>query len=405
MSVPITILIFLLILSSFFSAAEVAFVTLTDAKISAMVKKKLPRAKSIRKLKLNPRRLLITVLIGNNIVNIGATSLATVIMTQLFDSAAIGITTGIMTLLVLIFGEIIPKSYASTHAPKFAVFATPLIQLLQFITYPIIRIFEWITHVVTGGETVNHISEEEIKALTLQSAKQGNIEKEEHTMIKRLFKFNDITAEDIMTPRVQVNFLSDDISIEKATDIIKDTSHSRFPVMHETQDTIIGFVHARDILLAYHKENENLSIKKITRPILTFPKQMNIDDIMREFQKKQIHLGVVVDEFGGTEGIVTLEDVIEELVGEIIDEHDIDKSLIKRIDKNTIIVMGDTSVYDINDFLNCLIPTEKNVNIAEAILNKYKKLPRKGTEIKLGNTIATIVSVKNRRIEKIQIKK
>jgi len=175
--------------------------------------------------------------------------------------------------------------------------------------------------------------------------------------------------------------------------------------MHETPDHIVGFVHARDVLLAYYTGSTSQLIKNIAHPIITITRQMKIDDVMQEFQKKQLHLGVVVDEFGGTEGIVTLEDVIEELVGEIIDEHDLDEAVIKRIDKNTIIVLGDTSVYDINDFLNCYIPAKKNINIAEAILNEYKKLPRKGTKITIGNTTATILSVKNRRIDKIQIKK
>ncbi|MBI2436954.1 MAG: HlyC/CorC family transporter [Candidatus Magasanikbacteria bacterium] len=325
MTLQLITLILLLALSAFFSASEVAFVSLTDAKVEAMIKRKFPRAEKIRELKKNPRRLLIMILIGNNIVNIGSASLATVLATSWFESAVIGITTGVMTILVLIFGEIIPKSYATNHAKKIAIFSTPIFTLLQYILYPFIIILESVTNAVAGKHGIDTVSEDEIRALTKQGARQGTIEKQERLMIERLFKFNDITAEDIMTPRVMVTFIEDTLTIDEVTEIIERSTHSRYPVIHDTPDTIVGFVHSRDALLAHHNDKENQPIKQIIRPIVAIPRQMKIDDCMREFQKQKIHVGVVVDEYGGTEGIVTLEDVIEELVGEITDEYDVDK--------------------------------------------------------------------------------
>jgi CBS domain containing-hemolysin-like protein len=310
-----------------------------------------------------------------------------------------------MTILVLIFGEIIPKSYATNHAKKIAIFSTPIFRLLNIILFPAIIILETLTNAIAGKHGIDAVSEDEIRALTRQGAKQGTIEKQERLMIERLFKFNDITAEDIMTPRVMVTFIDDDLTIDEVTEIIEKSTHSRYPVIHETPDTIIGFVHSRDVLLAHHRDNENQSIKQIVRPIVTIPRQMKIDDCLREFQKQKIHVGVVVDEYGGTEGIVTLEDVIEELVGEITDEYDIDESSIDRIDKKTIVATGGTTLRDIDLILNAGIEGDKNDTIAETILDTLGNLPKKGQKIDFGTATCTILEVKRRRIESVKIQK
>jgi putative hemolysin len=405
MTINILILLALISISAFFSAAEVAFLSLSDAKIEAMKKKKLPKAGLLKKLKSEPRRLLITILIGNNVVNIGASSFATVVATQIFESAVIGITTGVMTLLVLVFGEIAPKSYASNHPRRFAIFSAPILRFFQIIIFPLVVIFEWITILMTGKQTDDRVSEEELRALAKTGLKQGAIEEDEGMMIERLFSFNDITVEDIMTPRVHVVYIHDNNTIEEATKIIEQNPHTRFPIIENTPDKIIGFVHSRDVLLAYHKDKENVSIKEIIHPIIAVPKQMPIDDIMREFQKTHTHMAMVVDEYGGTLGIVTFEDVIEELVGEITDEHDINENLIERIDKNTIHVSGDTIIRDIIDFLNCTIPGDEFDTIAEIMLDELQKLPRRGQTVTLGDVTCTVTEVKKRRIQKVKIQK
>lgn len=401
MTAQLITLLVLLILSAFFSAAEVAFVTLTQAKVEAMVKCRLPRSKQIRKLKKSPRKLLVAILIGNNVVNIGASSLATVVMANFFDSAVIGITTGIMTLLVLVFGEIIPKSYATNHPKKFAIFATPIVRFLIFFLYPFIIIFEGITNVVAGKETADSISEEELLALAKSGTKQGVIEHAEGVMIERLFAFNDITAEDIMTPRVNIISMYHNGTVKEAIEVIEVNPFTRYPVMKKTPDNIVGFVHARDVLLAQKKKKKQ--IKSILRPMLTVPKQMKIDELMKEFQKRSTHMAVVVDEFGGTEGIITFEDVIEELVGEIADEHDIDKNLMRRIDKHTVIVAGNATLRSIGSFFNCAIPGKKLDTIAEIVLDHLEKLPRKGHTVDIGPVTCTILEIKKRRIEKVQL--
>lgn len=401
----IIILIVFIILSAFFSAAEVAFVSLSHAKIETMVAKKLPKSLLIQRLKKNPRRLLVTILIGNNIVNIGSASIATVVANQYFDNGVIGITTGVMTLIVLIFGEIIPKSYASNHPQRFAMFASQFIRMLEWIGLPIIIVFEWMTNIFAGKQTADRISEEELRAMAAVSAKQGSIEKGEGKMIERLFAFNDITAEDIMTPRVNVFFLDHDITLAEAREKIEETGHTRFPVMRETPDTVIGYVHAKDILQLILDGRTEDSITNHLRSIVRLPKQLPIDDVLKEFQKEQSHIAIVLDEYGGTEGIVTLEDVIEELVGEIADEHDIDEHIMKRIDKYTIEVAGETELRDINDFLNTRIPGDQFDTISEIMLDELKKIPEEGMQVTFNNVTATVKETKGSTISLVLIHK
>ncbi len=392
-------------LSAFFSAAEVAFVSLTNSKVESMVKRKLPRAKLIKLLKKNPRRVLVTILIGNNLVNIGAASLATVIAIKYSHSNAIGIATGTMTLLILIFGEIIPKSYASNHNKKFAIFAAPYLWFLEIILLPVILIFEWMTNIFAGEHAEERVSEEELRALATTALQQGAIDEDEQVMIERLFRFNDITAEDIMTPRVKCAYLEDTLSIKQATKIVEESPHTRFPVVKSTPDNIIGFAHTRDLLVSYAHDVENKSIKDIMHQILRIPRQMRLDDVLEEFQRAKTHIAVVQDEYGGTEGIVTLEDVLEELVGEIADEHDIEDNIIKRLDKNTILVSGDEDLRDINNFFNINLPGDELSTISEIIMDHVKKTPSKNMEIVFDNVTVRIASVKNKTIDIVEITK
>lgn len=398
-------LIVLLALSAFFSAAEVAFVSLNDAKVESMVRRKLPRAKQIKRLKENPRRVLITILIGNNIVNIAAASLTTVAATRFFDSGVIGISTGIMTILVLIFGEIIPKSYAANHAKKFAIFSVFYLRVVQFVTFPFVLLLEVFSNELAGDHTQDRVSEEELRALASTAFEQGAIEEDEQAMLERLFRFNDITAEDIMTPRVRAVYLQSDMSIKQAAEVVEQHPHTRFPVIEHHPDDIIGFAHSRDLLIFFAHDAEKKSIKDILHPILRIPRQMPIDDVLTEFQKAKTHIAVVIDELGGTEGIITLEDVLEELVGEIADEHDIEDNVMKRIDKHTILVSGDEDLRDINNYLNVNIPGDEFDTIAQIILDHIKKAPRKNTELTFDNVTIRVASVKDRAIETVIIQK
>lgn len=398
------ILLTLIVLSAFFSASEVAFVSLSDAKVHSMVQQKMPKAKLIKKLTANSRRLLITILIGNNIVNIASASLATLIASDLFESAVLGLTTGIMTIIVLIFGEIVPKSYATNNPTRFAQFSARYLRLLQIVGAPIIFLFEGITRLTAGKESLEHVSEEELRAMAGMSAAQGAIKTQESKMIERLFQFNDIAAEDIMTPRVDMIYLKDTYTIDEAIDVIEEHGFTRFPVIREVPDDITGFVHSRDVLLAA-KDPKKKKVTDITRPILHVPRQLPIDELLKEFQKAQTHMAVVMDEHGGTEGVATLEDVIEELVGEIADEHDVQEELIKRVDKETILVSGEVVIRDINDFFNVTIPGDPLNTVAELINETTQKVPRRGMTIRFDHIVMTIDSTRKKVIQTVTIKK
>lgn len=321
MLVNLIILVVLVTMSAFFSAAEIAFISLTSPKVDAMIKHKLPRANLIKKLKNKPRRLLVTILIGNNIVNIASASLATLVAGEIFQSAVLGITTGLMTVIVLVFGEIIPKSYAVNHNKKFAIFIAPILQIIQWTILPIVWFFEKLTDLFAGKHREEKVSEEELRALAYYGVKQGTIEHDERAMIERLFTLNDLSAEDIMTPRSNVICINQSLSIDSAADLISGTTHTRFPVINKSIDNIIGFVHSRDVLVALQRERHNDEIKHIIHPIINIEKDEKLDDLLREFQRENIHMAAVVHN-GKTLGVVTLEDVIEEIVGEISDEHD-----------------------------------------------------------------------------------
>ena len=327
MFVSIVILLILILLSGFFSASELAFFSLNSAKVSAMVKRKYPRAEMVEKLKKHKRKLLVTVLIGNNLVNIFAASYTTIVVEKIFSSAVLSITTGIMTFLILTFGEIIPKAYATNHPKRVAIFAAPFLVFLEWIFYPIILFFEWLIIALTGKQEIEKISAEEVQALAATSIKQGVFSPQEGMIMHRVFRFNDITAEDVMTPNKQMVFLPDDFTLAQAVEAVKKNKHSRFPVI-DKKFNIVGIVHAKDLFLAYAEEGLEGKIIDHMFPIFSVPADLPIDQLLPIFQSKKSHMAIVTDRQDKTIGMVTIEDVIEELVGEIEDEYDRDNDQI-----------------------------------------------------------------------------
>jgi len=403
---PDFLFLFILVaLSAFFSSAEVVFLSLNEAKIAAMVEAKKKNALLVKKLKENPRTLLITVLIGNNIVNIAAASLATIIFARYFDSAVIGLTTGIMTIIILIFGEITPKSFAVSHAVLLSRYFAPFICFFKKIFLPIIWIMEKITNLLVGSHQSEKVSEDELRALAMTGVQQGTIEKNEGAMIEKLFKFNDISAEDIMTPRVEVVYAPKQSSVEEIAIEIEKYGITRCLIIGETIDNVLGFVHAQDVLLSFRQGKEKESAQSLIRPIIFVPKQMLINNVLKEFQKRKIHIAVVMDEYGGTEGIITLEDIIEELVGEIVDEHDIDDNFIKRIGKNEIVVSGAVECRDINRFLNITLSEDDLETVADFVLENIKKIPTEGITIEKNNFTCVVEKVENKVIKQVRITK
>jgi magnesium and cobalt exporter, CNNM family len=400
-------LLILIALSGFFSGAEIAIFSLSEAKIKSLEKTNSRNGKKLSKLKSKPQRLLINILIGNNLVNIGASALATVLAFEFFGSVGPAIATGVLTVLILIFGEIGPKTFASSRAEAFALAVTPILGFLDIVLRPVAIIFEMINKLsikaFAGGSQAPSVSEEELTALAEIGAAEGVVEPKEKEMIKRVLEFNDIDAEDVMKVRNDIFAFPQDITIKEALPRINASHYSRIPIYARNIDNITGVIYLPDILREISKNNGDLKLTKISRKPYFIPKQRKIDDIFKDFQRQHSHIAIVLDEQGSTIGLVTLEDLLEELVGEIMDESDVDESLIKRIDKRSILVDAQTEIRDVNNFFNIKIPGDEHSFISQIFLDKFERIPKPGDQVEFKKFKMVIEKATEKKIEKIRI--
>jgi CBS domain containing-hemolysin-like protein len=361
------ILLLLLILSGFFSGAEIAFFSLSTSKLHAYKEnskneKENKRIEYIEKIKSDPNKLLVTILLGNNIVNIAASSMATMFALKMAakigmeenTSLVLGMVTGIMTLLILIFGEITPKSIAHKYALKFSLFSAPILKFLQVLLFPIIYPIALLTKAFSGSDDILHgLSEDELKAAVQLSAKEGQIDVEERELVEKVLEFNEHTVESIMTPRSKIFGFHDNTPVKEAMIQIAEEKYSRIPVFHETLDDIIGILKVQNILAEILKKDfetkrvANLSLLSPEK----IPRTMKIDTLLRRLQETQNHMALVYDEHGGLIGLITLEDILEEIFGEFEDETDETVSHIRRTGKSTFICSGEIELEHIEEFL------------------------------------------------------
>lgn len=339
-------------LSAFFSSAETALFSLSKLRLSHMEEQRKQGVKTLIKIKENPRRLLITILLGNNLVNIAASAMATVIALELFQNNAIALTTGIMTLVLLVFGEITPKTFATTHSESLSLFVAKPMWLIMFISFPITWLFELLTKMlIRGSKDKPLITEAEIKSFVNVGAKVGQIKKEEREMIHQIFQFDDMYVDQIMTPKSDMAALADTKTIQDFIDLTVKTGYSRIPIFRKDLDHIIGFVHAKDALQFLIKNDPKQPILKIMRPIEFVPDTKKVDRLLKHFRVKHQHLAVIVDEHGMVRGLVTIEDVLEEIVGEIEDETDKIEPLFKQLSKKRWLVSGRADLDTVSDKL------------------------------------------------------
>jgi magnesium and cobalt exporter, CNNM family len=402
-------LIVLIILSAIFSGSETALVSLTKSKVDELVVKKARNSKILKKLKSDPHKLLITILIGNNIVNIGASAYAAVLFTDLFGSNAIGVATGVMTFFILVFGEITPKSFAHMHSVGVSLFMARPIYYLQIILFPFVWVFDKIvdfTNYLFGSKTQFSVTEGEIVAMLKIGAQEGSIQKQEKELIENVLEFNDIEVEEVMTPRVAMEALDSEMTIKEAVAFAIKHSHSRLPVYKKDVDNIIGVISIKE-LLKYSEENSNT--KKIGNlklvPPLQVPLSKKIDMLFREFQRIHQHIAVVIDDHGGTAGLVTMEDLLEEIVGEIVDENDVAEKPIEIIDGKTILTTGAALVEDVNDFFRVKLNANDRDTINTMITDHLHRFPREGEVIKLKRVKILVVEVVKNVAQKVKITK
>lgn len=396
------LLIVLIFLSAFFSGSEMALFSLSSVKLRRMISRKEKNANLVAKLKSNPQRLLITVLIGNNLVNIAAASMATVIVYDIFKSNTVGITTGIMTLIILLFGEITPKSFAIKRNERISRLVAKPIYIIEKILCPIIWIFEKLYP--KKGLRAPIITEEDLRIMASVGVQEGTVQQTEAELIKKVFQLNDITAEDVMTPRSFVYALKETERLNNIEDKIINSPVSRIPLYKKSIDHITGILYKDDALSYLAKKESNIMLKKIAREVIFVPESMFIDKLMQEFQTRHIHMAAVVNEYGEVVGIVTLEDILEELVGEIADEKDISEDLIKRVDKKTILVHGTTEMKHINRFFNTALD-EGYTTISGFLEDKLGRIPRIGQKIELQDIILEVKDADKKTVKKVMIAK
>ncbi len=317
------LLVVFIFLSAFFSGVEIAFFSLSSAKVRTMAREDLSGAKMVEKLKSNPQRLLIVILIGNNLVNIFAASLATQAAINTFGSSGVGIATGIVTLLVLVFGEILPKTIAQMHAKTITRYTAGLLYIIGLILLPFVLIFEslskYILKILPNKKDKHIISEEDLHSMVHIGVEEGSMEHHEKDFIERLFKFNDMIVRDVQTPIDKIIMLNGRAIIDQVSHFAVNSGYSRFPVYDGSKQNIIGIVHLKDIFRANQSDNRDKFVNNIALPPVFVKDSNKLDDIFRMLIRDATHYGIIKNEKGLTTGVITLEDLLEELVGEIYD--------------------------------------------------------------------------------------
>ncbi|MDK2945963.1 MAG: magnesium and cobalt exporter, family [Geotoga sp.] len=412
----------LLVLSGFFSGSETAMTALGRGKIKDYLENENDekKKKKLEKFMHRPNQYLTTILIMNNIVNILASSLTTVFVVNLFPGSqgtAVGIATGFMTLLILIFGEITPKVFARENREKFFSFVFNPIHFLNLILTPIVWVLVKITNVVIkafGGEKIDQappfITESEIMTYLDMGHEEGVIEKYEKYLMQRSLEMRDTSVKEIMTPRVEIVAMEDNETLVDLIKTINEEGYSRLPVFKESMDTIIGICYAKDIFKLLDKTDDLSSLKKneITNLMHNpsfVPITMKINDVLKLFLANHTHMAIVVDEYGGTAGLVTLEDIIEELTGEILDEYDdkVEESNIVRIDDYSLLVNGSTPINDIEREFDIDFPETEFETIGGFLLEQLERFPKPGENIVFDNFEFEVISVTINRIDKVKV--
>lgn len=403
------VLVILLLLSAFFSSAETALTTANHIRMLTLADEGNKRAARVLKITDDSGKMLSAILIGNNIVNLTASSIATSLAIRLFGSVGAGIATGILTVLILIFGEISPKTLATIHAEKLAMTYSGIIQFLMTVLTPVIIIINKLSIVflqllrVNPEKSKNIITEAELKTIVDVSHESGVIETGEREMIHNVFDFSDATAKEIMTPRIDMTFVCSDSTYRDILEIYRENHYTRIPIYEETTDNVIGILNMKDLLL--YEDIGHFAVKKIMRePFFTY-EQKNTAELFVEMQNKSINLAIVLDEYGLTAGMVTMEDLLEEIVGDIRDEYDANEDAeIVPVNDTVYLVSGSMNLEDLCGQLGLHLTSDDYDTIGGYFIESCDHLPEEGeTVITEDNVRLTVTSVSKNRIEQLRI--
>jgi putative hemolysin len=413
----ISLLIFL-ILSAFFSGCEVALFSLDRRKLANNLDNNPLIGRYLLNLVDHPRRLLVTILVGNTIVNVAASIIAVSLALDIHKNSSLSeefiLTLQIITLTVLIilFSELTPKVWASKNPLTFSKLASIPLYWFSVIIYPVSEALTEFIRMIVSKLKFDHgkaaISPEEITELADLGHEVGALEEEEHGIIQSIVGIKSVTVHEVMTPRVDMIAVSADTSFQELIEVIKSSGNSRLPLYKDNLDEILGIIYAKDVLPFIRRDElSDFDIIKIARKAMFIPRNKIINDLMYEFQEKKMHIAIVVDEYGGTAGLITLEDIIEEIIGEIRDEYDKEENPVLKLDDNKFIVMGKIPIDELNELLNTNISSEKEEfeTLAGLVLNNAGHIPKEGYNFNLENFKFTVKEVSKKRINKVLIEK
>ncbi len=405
-----TIAIVVLIgLSAFFSSSEIAMFSLPQHRVDSLVDDGVKGAKTIRNLKSSPHRLLVTILVGNNIANVAMTSIATALFAvYLSRGQSVLATTFGITTLVLIFGESAPKSYAVENTESWALRIARPLKASEYALYPLVVLFDYITRGInrlTGGEAAlesTYVTRDEIQDIIETGEQEGVIDEEEREMLDRIFRFNNTIAKEVMTPRLDVTGVAKSASVEEAIERCVHADHERVPVYDGNLDNIVGIISVRDLVRELHYSEGEPSLKRVVQPTLHVPESKNADELLAEIQDNRLQMVIVIDEFGTTEGIITLEDMVEEIVGDILEGDEPEP--IEFLDENTAFVQGEVNIDEVNEMLDIDLPEgEEFETLAGFVFNRAGRLVEEGEVIEFDGVEIRIERVDNTRIIKARV--
>jgi len=404
------VLLLLILLSGFFSGAEIALYSSGKVRIRRLADEGSERALLVSERLQRPNRLLATILIWNNLVNILATAIATGLAIQFFGNRGIGIATGVMTFLILVFGEITPKGYCTKNAVEVSLKIGKPISWLMRLSSPLISLITAFTNrliTLLGGEPkigLPFVTEEEIKLLVSIGEAEGTIEKEEKEMISGVFEFGETVAKEVMIPRIDIDRIEATKPLEEAMGLVLQTGHSRTPVYDENIDNIIGILFTKD-LLRYMKEGKGgMAVKEGMREAIFIPESKALPELLKEMREKRNQMAIVVDEYGGTEGLITLEDILEEIVGEILDEYDVEEAGIQKQPDGSVRIDARTDIDEVNEAFHIPLPSTEFETIGGLVFNTLQKVPVPGDRVTIEGVELIVEKMRGRRISKVKMR-
>ncbi|MFQ5858239.1 MAG: hemolysin family protein [Anaerolineae bacterium] len=409
---PIAALVFFLLLTSLASAAETALTSLNRVQLRALVNRGVPWSTAIESLLEDPRRSMVTLLILNGLGLIGSASAATLLVPHLAQTGWLKFVILLAVALLLVaMAQIVPKSWAASRPEHVALVVAGPVGLLTSPLWPVVRLFDLLSRGVSrlaGGEAQPidqglMMSEEELRLLVGAGEDEGLIEDEEKEMIAGIFELGKTLAREVMVPRISVVAVDVDTPLLEALDVIIEAGHSRIPVYHDSIDNIVGILYAKDLLNYFRDGQVDVPLCDIVRDAYFIPESKHVDDLLQELQERKVHIVIVVDEYGGTAGLVTIEDLIEEIVGEIQDEYDREEPVMEQVSEDEIIFNARIDLDDVNRLMSLNLPTEHGDTLGGLVFSQLGKIPVQGDRVRIDGVTIEVLSVVGRRIKKVRV--